>query len=287
MDPTDTLAGLDIAPDETYVGEPEPVTPALPADDEPAAPPAPVAETPAPAPPADDDAHLVPVRIMVEERRRFQAQLDAANQRAAELEAAARAPKAPETPAPGEELPDFLEDPKGYIDAQTKTLAAEVERLRAANEALSAAATQEQQTRAFRSAVAETESAFHAANPKYYDALNHARDVREAQLRITNPEWSDTERRQVINNEENGLAMRGFQVGKPPPQMLWEYAQTLGYVPGGKAAPAPTQTAADDDLAARRAAAGTLGAGGGGEIAPEFEGQIDPLAQAMRERFGR
>ena len=290
MEQTNGLEGLDITDDENFVGEPEPV-PAPPQNDEPAAPAAAAPSVEPQAADLEDDAHMVPVRIMVEERRRLQAQIDAANQRAAEFETQLKAPPAPaaDLQTPPEEI-DFLEDPKGYIDAHTKALATEVVRLREVNEAMTNAQSRQQAESAFRSAVAQSESAFVTDNPDYFSALAHARTVRASQLTITNPEYGPNELTRQITAEENALSMRAFQTERSPAKLLVEYAKTLGWLPGqqapaGRALPANTQ--ADDDLAARRAAAGSLGAGGGGGFEPEFAGQIDPLAQAMRERYGR
>lgn len=190
-------------------------------------------------------------------------------------EAAAEAPKDP----------DFLEDPKGYVD--TKLTKAQ-EALKKLEDAGKARETQEQQRTQFQQLVANvasSETEFVKASPDYYEAINHMRAVRTEQLKLIYPQATQQQILQEIGREEIGTAARVLQAGGNPAEWGYRYAKTLGYVPKATAAATSTATAAapPDKDAVR-----TLGGGGGDTPANEedTDGGMPELQTALQERFG-
>jgi len=193
--------------------------------------------------------------------------------------AAAQKPKAPE----------FIEDPKGYIDAKEQEVREALKELRETNAKRAEADQQQQQLQTLYTSIASHEQAFASANPDYQDAINHVRAVRANQLKMMFPDATDAQIQQQIGREELGGAHQVLQRGGNPAEFAYNYAKTLGYAKkaapaaaNGAAAAAQPQAPKPDKDAVR-----TLGGGGSAEEEGAPEDSMPEFTAALKERFTR
>jgi hypothetical protein len=207
--------------------------------------------------------------------------------------------------AQGAAVPSFVEDPKGHVDARLSEV---VKRLEKAEQSVSTSAAQQQQQEQLRqlaTTISTHESAFVQQNPDYHQALEHARSVRAAQLRVMAPEATDQQIAQQVGIEELQLAAQALKQGRNPAEVAYTLAQHFGYTKAQAAAAA--QAAAQNQQqqgsgAGAAAAAALAGAdadrasartmGGGGLADQDDDGSGDDvttpeLAEAFGEVFGR
>jgi hypothetical protein len=234
-----------------------------------------------------DDA--VPLAKFLDTQNKLRAEIaakEAAFQK--ELQALrASIPKAPEPPEP-----DFVENPKGYVDHKLeKTLAAiEAANKKAEEQGKQAqetaqAATEQVQLRQFLDEIGSQERAFVAQTPDYYDALGHLRTIRANQLRELVPDITDQQIRETIQREEIVLAVNIKRSGRDPMQVAYNLAKHHGYTKKEAAAAAaaePPPVAKLPDPPARRLPPDqTLGSGAGGDTPVYKEGEQDPVDIAL------
>lgn len=271
----------------------QPAAPAAPATPAPAAAPAPAPAAPAAA--ADPNANrVVPLAAHLAERTRWQQrdeqrqrELQALNERIAALEPKAAAP-------------DFVEDPKGYVDAQTQAARDELKGLKDQAEQLQ----QQQQFGRFTQELGGHEAAFVQQNPDYFDALGHVRNIRMQQLSLMYPTATPEQIQQAIGQEELNAAYVFMQQGRNPAECAFEMAKALGYQRAAPpappappaAAPAAPAAAAPPPPPIPRAPVGDPSQTLGSSAAPSEEDEAglgdegdDGLANvnaALHERFG-
>lgn len=194
----------------------------------------------------------------------------------AKIEALSK-PKAEEAPEP-----DFLADPKAYVDDTRKQIKELTEKLDSKEKQQTEAQQQQQQAQETWNKVLASEAEFAAATPDYHDALNHVRAIRSQQITIEIRETQDREPTQqeiaqILATQEAQGAAALIAKGKNPSKFYYEYAKTFGYKP--KAATPPPAAKPDKD------AVRTMGSGGGAENvgADEPEGALGILAAAQTE----
>jgi hypothetical protein len=181
--------------------------------------------------------------------------------------------------------PDFLEDPKGYVDANVKKTAKELETLREESRRGQEQQAQQQQLNQILSGVHQHEQSFVKATPDYHQAVDHIRTVRASQLQMLYPQATPQQIQQQIVSEEIGAAAQVLRAGGNPAEFAYNYAKTVGYQPKAPVPDpnAPANGAAKPDKDAVR----SMGGGGGAEKDDSDEGAAMPeLAQALAERFG-
>jgi hypothetical protein len=233
-----------------------------------------------PVPP--EPPRVIPLAAHLEERNRWKQQVEerdrqlaAINERIAKLE--------PVVP-----VPDFIEDPKAYVDAKAQQTTQELEALKAQ----AAQLTQETQFGRFVQEIGTQEADFATKNPDYYEALDHVRGIRTQQLTYLYPAATPEQITQELRREEIMLAANLMQLGKSPAEGFYQTAKiTFGYK--GKAAPAAALPVVP---AVPKAPVGdpgnTLGSSGGAPadevgVAEMGEDDLGPLHEAIRERFGK
>lgn len=185
-------------------------------------------------------------------------------------------------PAEAAKDPDFLEDPKGYVDAKEKKLMEELNKEREENKKTKDQQQQEQERQQLLSQTITHEQQFVATTPDYPQALEHIRSTRAAQLRVIHPDATPEQIAGQIAHEEMTFAKQIIAAGKNPAEFAYNYAKAMGY----KGAKAPPKT----NGAGSRAEARTLGSSGGtdddGE--PNYRGARDGISEfsaAKGERF--
>lgn len=261
---------------------------------EPAAEPAAEQAAPAAAAPAETQHH-VPLSVLIEERREFQARMAEMNEK---LLAAGKPAVAADQPEKPEEV-DFLEDPKAYIDSKAEQVRKALEKLEStANETRTQAEARQQQEQFF-GALGQDEAAFVAKQADYLDAVTFQRDVLRAQILARYPEAQEQQILQTINQAEIQLAAEALRAGRSAAETAYKVALAGGYrpkaadpgkpgLPPAPPAPAGKAPVANLDAARRAAAATTLGGGGGAaDLDADIDGDVDPIDQALQERFQR
>lgn len=195
----------------------------------------------------------------------------------AKIEALSK-PAAPAAEAEAE--PDFLADPKAYVDAQKAKLQALTEKLDADKQQQTEAQKQQQQAQETWTKVLESEAQFVAATPDYHEALAHVRTVRTQQLHMMHPDATAQQIAQHIQGEEFQGAAALVAQGKNPSEFYYNYAKTFGYKPKAAPAPVTNQQQRPDKDAVR-----TMGSGGGADHVDSDEpsGALGILAAAQNE----
>jgi hypothetical protein len=235
---------------------------------------------PEPKPEPQEKQH-VPLAAHLEERRKWKE--DAENTKAQlkalqdQLEALRNPPKAPDPE------PDFVQDPKGYVDHRVTEALAKLEETGKQVETVGKTAEQAQaevQFNRFMTDLTVTEQSFVAATPDYYDALNHIRNARAMELKILVPDITDDQVANQIRQEEIGLASQLMKQGRNPHEYAYKLAAARGYQ--RKAAP---PVLPDVPKTPQLSPDKTLGTSGGGD-APEAD-QPDEFTRAFTEVFKR
>jgi hypothetical protein len=231
----------------------------------------------------------VPLATFLEKTNKLKADLEARDISLKEFQTKLAALEAKlNPPAPAPVAPDFVEDPKGYVDHKlTETLGkiAEANKKaedtgKEAKETAAQAAAQVQFQQAM-SAVQQNEQAFARDNPDYYDALAHLRTIRAAQLREFDPEISQEQIVATIRGEETNLAVQLIRQGRNPAQTALNLARTFGYQPKPKEEPKVEVAKLPDAPNRRLSPDQTLGSGAGGDVELYAKDEVDPLDVAL------
>jgi len=181
--------------------------------------------------------------------------------------------------------PDFLEDPKGYVDSALKKTQDAVKKLDEATQKQAQQQEQQQQLNQILSGVQQHEAAFMKATPDYTAAVDHIRAVRSSQLQMLYPQATPEQISRHITTEEVAAAAQILRSGGNPAEYAYNYAKTMGYTPKQAT---PSNQAANGATPPDKDAVRTLGNGGGADNAEEPAD--DELGSAMKsalaERFG-
>lgn len=282
---TDVLEGLDEPAEQATEPAPAPTTETA-APAEPAPEPVKVeaqAEAPKAEGPKSEDRY-VPLETMLAERKKLQAKLaEEESARKALLERLERLEKAT---AP-EKAPDFMDDPKGYVDSAVAKIEAAAKNAEKESAEVRAARERDEQMQKFVGAIQTDEAQFVAKTPDYQQALSYLREQRAAELQLLYPEAEQAQILAQVAQEELALANRAFQAGRSPADLAYQYAQRRGYK---RADEKPKATVTPIKPEAAAAAAVTLGAGGGAsdQLPTEDEGDgLNEFDSALREVFGK
>lgn len=154
-----------------------------------------------------------------------------------------------------EEAPDFLNDPKGYVDANLKPVLKKIEdatkEAKEAKEQLNQHQTIQAVIDTARSQVTE----FVEKTPDYPKAIEHVRTMRRGQLEMLYPQATAEQVATLVAREEIALAGQVVTGGKNFAEFAYEYAKRMGYQPPKPPDPTPAKKV---DASAVR----TLGSGG-------------------------
>jgi hypothetical protein len=283
--PDDFLSSLDVQDTEEMVIE-APDTEAPAAEAAPETPPEPTPDRArdaqtgqfVPQPPKDmpdpvkaaeapkEERQVLPLAAHLEERRAWRKSEEAKDEQIRQLnERLTRLEKPAEVAAPE---PDFIEDPKAYIDAKVGQVAETAKAIEQRAEAL----TQEQQVGRLVEALGSIESEFVKQTPDYYEALAQVREARSTQLSMLFPEATADQIRQTINREELQLGAQLLSQGRDPAATMYEQAKRVyGFRPkSAQPAPIPAPPASTRPTGDPSA---TLGSSGG----TAADGQLEEL----------
>ncbi len=183
--------------------------------------------------------------------------------------------------------PDFLEDPKGYVDSKLSQTKDALKKLDEANEHRAQQERAQAEVTQLVGAVSNKEQEFLKSTPDYYEAVTHIRTVRASQLQMLYPQATPEQITRQITLEEVGAARQILQGGGDPADFAYKYAKTVGYTPKAPAAASGSTSAAPkiDKDAVR-----SMGGGGGADSTDEGDDDgrtIPEFAAALAERFSR
>lgn len=284
------LSALDAPADEAPAApEPDP-TPAPAAASTPGAPTsAPAAGIPPSAPgtaspePAAAPDRNIPLAVLLDERRKSDERYAALLARTEALEKGAKAADAPPEPP----APDWLEDPKGYIDAIDKRAQEALKKVQEESGQARSVAEAQTADANLNLALTAAQEAFTATTPDFKDALGYAREFRGRQLEVLNPGMPVAQIAQIIHAEERNLAATLARQGINPAERIYQLSKSMGYTPKAAAVPVPSPPPVNG-AGARVVDPGlTLNTTPGTTASEVDDDEVDILAQAKGERFGR
>lgn len=197
-----------------------------------------------------------------------------------------------------EKPPEFMEDPKGYIDSGVSRVLKELKKLQDTGQQLTQQqqAAQQQAQLQYHTQVQEHQFVASGGDDgapvdDYYQALGYARTVRANQLQMLYPQAQPAQIAQAVAREEQGLAITAVQSGRNPARVAYDYAKAMGYTKAK--APDTTQTGGLDEKRkeaikdASRSMGASAGADKEGHQRDESGDDHTPeLTAALSERFG-
>jgi len=284
---------------EVDSGEEHPADPPAEAAAEPAAEP----EAEAAAPEAEAEAgeeRQVPLATFLDERNKLTAKIDILEQRLSQttgnldklngLQEQLEALREERAKKPA---PDYLEDPKAYIDhsnegvvQQLQAIGDQVKESQEVQGQTKQELENQQQTQNIMSAAGSAEAAFAEKTPDYWDALDYLRNVRRGQMKILAPEATPMQIDQAMRTEEFQTAAGMLTNGRNPAEYAYQYAKSVGYT--GKKEEIPAKEA--EDMADARENAQGLGNAGAalpqGDLENLMDMDNDEFDQALKEMFG-
>lgn len=179
---------------------------------------------------------FVPLAKFLDEKAKLKAELDQRDITITEFkkQLAEITSKLPKQEAEVE--PDYIEDPKGYVDTRLAKALSTLEEANKKAEEQGKAATETAnrardtaELQGFMRNLQAHEARFVAEKPDYHDALQHMRDIRAYQLKEFNPEITPEQIHQAISQEEINLAMHLARAGKDPVATVYAMAEKYGY----------------------------------------------------------
>lgn len=204
-------------------------------------------------------------KALREQLAQMQAQIEALKSTAPKTEQPAEAPE-----------PDFLADPKGYVDSKVQAALAKLDKAEKTTQETADQVKQREANEAVLRATQTAETQFYSQTPDYPEALQHIRGVRTEQLQALFPEATTEQINNHIAHEERETARMLVAQNRNPAEFAYRFAKTLGYT-SKAAAPAKAAAAPIDKDAVR-----TLGSGGGNGAQSEDAGNSMPEFAAAR-----
>lgn len=197
----------------------------------------------------------------------------------AQVEALAKKPTEPAAPESPE--PDFLADPKGYVDSKMQAALAKLDKAEKTTQETAEQVKAREANEAVLRATQTAEAQFYAQTPDYPEALQHIRSVRTQQLQSLFPEATTEQINNHIAHEERETARMLVAQNRNPAEFAYQFAKTLGYATKA-VAPAKAAAPSIDKDAVR-----TLGSGGGNPPAEDPGSSMPEFLAAQQEVAAR
>lgn len=222
------------------------------------------------------------IRQLIEEKKALESRVEGLEGLKEQVEALAKSRK--EEP---EKAPDFMADPKGYVDSQAQKITQTLEELQKRADEGSQQAQQQLAQMQFMQSIQGDETQFVRQTPDYYDALQYVRDQRREELEELGID-DEEEVARIINTEELQAAAVAINKGTSAAAHYYNKAKKLGYKHE------ETDKAAEkvDEEAARLEAAKRAQSMGGNNLPEEadIEDPDDaawaPIEESFKEMFG-
>lgn len=221
---------------------------------------------------------MVPHAALNAERQRvreMRAEMDAMK---AQLEKLTAANPEPEP----EPMPDAVMEPERFAEWMTKRQAEAGKPAEALAQEFEAFRAQQAAQSRHQRMLSETqrhEMAFVAQNPDYYDAFDHLRQARIAEMKAIAPGATDEQIAQAISNDTMAILNNAAQAGTNPAETFYALAKIRGYAPKASE-PAPQETSRVEAAKKAAAAAASLGAAPGGDVRNLTLADINAMSEA-------
>lgn len=204
-------------------------------------------------------------------------------------------PAATATEPEADPEPDFLNDPKVYVDKKLTKAEEAVKKLEESAKQRDESAKQQQELQQQWGEVLEKETAFAAETPDYQEAIQYVRNIRAqafiAEFEAMNDRQpNQREVTEALTRQEIQGALTLQKKGKNPAQWYYGYAKSIGYK---TPEPVPTPTPADAAIETPKPVAKpapakpdkdavrTMGSGGGEAARGEEDPSRDPMAGVL------
>jgi len=238
----------------------------------------------------------VPLATLLQERKDNQARFDELNRKFGRFETlqerldqfqrdkeaqAAEANKAPP--------PDYLDDPKAYIDAALNAVKQEVEKTGENVVQINQQQEAQRQMVAVTTALSNYDTRFAEQSPDYYQALEHVREIN-----VQNALDMGASEEEAAKQAAQAMfvtQVQAMRAGKDPAAFMYNIAKRFGYA--GKAPePDPADKGgkkAEDalDTLLKGQDAGSLGNGGSVDLAELVDADEDEFTATMESVFGK
>lgn len=172
-----------------------------------------------------EESRTIPLATYLEERKQHRSELDELRK---ELAALKNPPK--EAPKP----PEFVEDPKGWIDHRLNETVEQTKRLVEPVQQNAQQAAEQARDLQFLQALRMDQEQFARDNPDYGHALAHMRAMRAQELRVYAQNMgiavTDEQVNERVSWEELQFARETYARGKKPPELAYSIAKAKGYV---------------------------------------------------------
>lgn len=177
----------------------------------------------------DADGNTVPSGLYVETRKRAVAAERAAMEAKQQFEQLKAEFEALRNPKPAAPKPD--DDPFAYLEYQQKEqfnqLGSKLDAVAKDVETRRSMERQASEVHQNVSKIAEQEQAFVAANPDYYDALEHVRTVQRENLREFG--FTPEQINKFVAEQEYNTGLQGLAIGENPAKIVYNMAKRFGY----------------------------------------------------------
>lgn len=241
--------------------------------------------TPEPEPKAEEK-ETVPLATFLETRNQLKAQIKELEQRAGGYDSVKQeldALKAKLADHDQTKSPDFMEDPKGYLDHNVKSLADKVRELESKGKATEEQIEQHRLIQEMERNIKAHVDSFADKTPDFDDALEFAREQRIEEFKLIYPDATSAQLQAALAAEEFRTAHTLIQQGRNPGEFIYQWAVKRGYKPAESEETTVSQEEKDKMAAARDQAEG-LGSSSGTDI--ESLEEDDEFKEAMKEVFG-
>lgn len=216
----------------------------------------------------------VALREERERRRAAEAEVQKSRQNLAQMAAVLQAlrQQLPQQPAPQaqqEPVPDFNQDPAGYLRYQVETLRNQLSTVNAEIQRRAQLEAAQQQFAEAVSTVNRFESEFAQSNPDYYDAVDYMRERLAKKLEITG-----TPKDQIpamVAQQMRTFGLMKLRAGQNPAEQIFALAKLEGYTGPRESTAAKLSTVAQGQAASR----------GARPSAPATPGKLTPEAMAQ------
>lgn len=125
-------------------------------------------------------------------------------------------------------VPDFEEDPAGYLRYSSEQTAKELAALKQQQQQQLQQQQMQAEQQRLVTAVATFESEFRARQPDYEKAIDFARTARDKELEVLGY-YDPDERQRIIAGEIQTIVRTNLQVGRNPAEAFYNFAVARGY----------------------------------------------------------
>ncbi len=183
---------------------------------------------------------------------------------------------------PPAQIPDFNQDPIGYLQAMNQQLAQQLSEIRGHTQQQQQVSQQQQQYNQFVDTYRAAVTSYSRTTPDFGEAYNWLAQNATEEIKARYAGISDQEVQQILNSEEERIVAHAFKTGRNPAEAVYNFAKARGFK---KDPPVPPENKLAR-LAAGQKAASSLS---GGKNAPNGQDNLtlEHLASLSGDEFDK